>query len=265
MITGKIKFLEEDFATIANSATAVTDDGTNAELLLSENVETQWVSLIDSDDVAVTITINFPATRIDRILLVNHNIREMDIIGSIANVKDGDNRDISTTGIINSRTTSYFSFSEVLLTSLTFVLRGTITPNQLKRIGRIILTKEIGTLEGYPIMSGFLFSDNAASYKAKAGRELISKQLRTLSRFRLSFKNYTKINDIALMHRIHRRQTPLLIWPCGGKEDNFRFLQEGIRLQDIYRMQSKGNMRSKLKAGNYTGLLDVQITFVEAV
>ena len=244
----------------------MSNDGSDGNAIISENTETRWTSLVRDDAQEVTIVLTMPPSRINRIILLDHNLRSFSISGNYVNLTDIGNNSIPSIEITNNTSkTNYFAFDEVLITSITLTFGATISPGELKTAKRIILCKEFGTLEGWPVISALSFSDNARTFKSKAGEQLISKQRRTLEKLSLHFKDYAKPKDIELMHELHRTDFPILIWPCGGKDSNFRFLQEGIRLQDIYKVKSKGKIGPKLKNGSYHSLLDSRISFHEVI
>lgn len=263
MINGHIKFFEKNLASVQEGASANASDGTEADRLIAENNETFWQSLGRAGE--VTIEINLPPARANRIILLDHNLANFSISGEFTNLTDIKNEELSSIDIqANREKTSYFAFDQERLTSLTLNLGNTINPGEFKRIGRLILCNEFTTLEGWPEMR-ISFNDNARKFKSKAGELQVSKQRRTMERLSLAFKNYTKLADIEAVQELHRLDDSVLIWPCGGREDFFRFQQEGFRLQDIYKVKSMGQLPIMLDKGSYSSLLDTRITFYEVI
>ena len=263
MITGRVKILERNLASVQEGARATASDGTDGNNLIAENNETVWQSLARTG--TVEITINLPPTRANRIILLDHNLSSFAVSGTFNNLTNIANAPMGAIDLVqNTRQTSYFAFDQINVTSITLTLRDTISPGEFKRIGRFILCQEFGTFEGWPVISPS-FNDNARRFKSKAGEILISKQRRTLDKISLIFKNYTKLNDIDLIQRLHRYDQPVLIWPSGGREEQFRFAQEGFRNKDLYKVKSMGSLPIRLDKGSYSSLLDSRISFSEVI
>ena len=261
MITGRVKFFEENQISINTGARAVDGDGNSINELLSESNETRWTGTTARPLISIIIN---KAFRANRIIVIDSN-------ADAILINDFRTR-LTLRGPVRGEgikyNTDYFDFDEQEFSKGDVIgiqfSDGTVDKKPAT-IKKIIMTTEIGTLEGYPVISRLQFSDNARVFKSKAGQRLISKQQRTLENLTLSFKNYVNPNDIELMHQLHRREDPLLIWPSGGKESQFRYLQEGIRNQDIYRVQSAGQIGMRLKDGSYYSVMDSRITFHESI
>ena len=261
MITGKIKFFEENQISINTGARAVDGDGNPANELLSDSNETRWTGTTTRPLISIIINKAFRANRIIVIdsnadaLLINDFRGRLTLRGPVR-------------GEGTKYNTDYFDFDEQEFQEGDVIgiqfSDGTVDQKPAT-IKKIIMTTEIGTLEGWPQISSLRFSDNAKVFKSKSGQRLISKQQRTLENLTLSFKNYTKQNDIELVHTLHRREDPLLIWPSGGREEQFRYIQEGLRNQDIYRVQSSGRVDVRLNKGSYSSLMDSSLTFHESI
>ena len=265
MISGRIKIFKLSPLSLTEGAEVTTSDGSNGDFLLSKNNETQYNS-INQDDSDVTINITFPPSVINRILLLDHNLKSFSFAQSFTNITDIKNKPLATIVETNNQSrVSYFAFDKKEISSLTLTIGKTNPAMEVKKIGRLIICEEIGTFTGYPEIKGISFSNNARNVKSKGGGTFVTKQKRTMSNLPLAFKNYFQIEDIALIQDLHQRQQSFLIWPCGGVEDNFRFLVEGYRLQDIYKVQTKGDIRIMYKDGSYAGLISASLKLIESI
>lgn len=247
----------------ATASSSIADDDPTAILNLdSQNV---WIS---PQTGAVTITVNFPSKDVNRIILTGTNLKSFQISGSFTNVTDKTNSLLSDGPIDmtnNDQENLYFAFDDINLTQITIQIRETFQPNDHPRIDDLILTKEIGTFEGFPEIANITVSANAKTFKSKAGGAFIAKQQRTIDNINLNFKNYTKEEDIQLVQSLYRNPDSFLIWPSGGKQENFRFDLEGLRFADIYHVQTTGKFAIRQTKGSYSGLIDARISFTEAV
>ena len=158
----------------------------------------------------------------------------------------------------------YFYFDPIRLSNIEIIPNFQRNTKDFE-LTKVILTNEIGTFEGFPNIGGMAFSNNAITYKSKAGGRLTTKQNRTLDKISLNCRNYNKPNDIRLLHTLHNSQDSFYLWPCGGNEKQFRFLQEGYRLQDFYHVQTSGGLSVRYNAGNYRSVMDAKLSFSQVI
>lgn len=271
MITDRMKFFERSLTrfTLGVGASATSGEA-SARNVLTENRLTNWESFGSDDTREETITITFPSpVRANRLLLINHNLREFSIslsastpITSFSNIRKQTVNSISETN--NLLDTGYWSFDEAAVTSITIRGRRTIVPNAQKFIFQVVLTTELFTFSGWPEILKFPFSNNETKVKTKGGRFFINKQERVLEPLKMNFRGYTYIEDVNFVSTLFDRDNPFLFWPSGGYQQ-FRYPVEGWRLRDIYTMQTIGKYSSGLARGSYSGLINTQITLAESI
>ena len=127
---------------------AVDSNTTLAENLFNRNKLEQYVSVGFGDDLTTTsITISFSSTQtVDRIGLVNHNIKEYDIFynGATANTFAFTTTASTNTSQFssNSETSQYFRTTPVAVTSVTLDLKATIEADNEKAIGLLFLSEK---------------------------------------------------------------------------------------------------------------------------
>ena len=229
-------------------------------------------------DNAGKLVFNFPSVLIDSIIIVNYynsgfedrglrnNGSNIQLKNLLINGERVGNIHINSVNNNNEvKNTVYISFDPVMLDEVQIVPFLDIKNNYKINIGQILFCKEIGTFAGYPEIGQLSFNNNSRSYKSKAGGTFITKQNLTLDSLSLNFKNYNNVEDIELIHKLHEYQNSFYLWLCGGDESQFRFLQEGFRLQDIYHVQTNKSLKIRYKSGMYKSVIDAKISFVEAV
>lgn len=267
MIRGRVKFLEPQFADLSLGATAMWTNapiGSNADAseLLSLAANTFWEGTTSDE----TIRIEFPMASVDTVMIVGHTANSVSIeFGATGNQMgtDLDNTSRSSASIPTptGRDFTYFKLpAAVAIDHLIVSFVGT----EQKIVESVIASREIDTLDGYPEIKKFSFSQNEQRTRAKDGRYYINKQDRRLKDLRLRFKNYVKDSDQQLISTLFDRNTPFLVWPSGGYTD-FRFSIDGFGLGDIYKMQTMGDFNTGLSMGSYNGLMQFDVRMVESV
>ena len=244
------------------------------------------------------IRIDFPSAIISRIILIGKDFNQFEIRGNnrtaiFKNFRQTDNAysydflkgekkfyyspasywkhsagiapfNGAVTILSDKSSVGYFYFDPIRLSNIEII------PNFRKNtkdfeLTKVLLTNEIGTFAGYPEIGQLSFDDNSRIYKSKAGGSFITKQNRTLDALSLNLKNYNKVEDIELLHKLQQSQDSFYVWLCGGDESQFRFLQEGFRLEDIYHVQTNKSLKVRYKSGMYKGVIDAKISFTEVL
>lgn len=285
MITGAMKFFKRQVVRADNNYQATATHGVgHYPALIDEDYRTtgfiESISSQNQDSINVNITylagVEIPE-KISRIILLDHNLKKFRFWGFNASPLVGtdidnapfqsqilganSNNAVEVSG--NDKTISYFEFPETTFRKhFTIQAFETIVPGELRKIGKVILTNEIGTLIGYPEPGQMSFNPNSRTFKSKAGGAFITKQKETLS-LGLNFRNYTYEDDIELMHKLNVMDEDFLMWPCGGREENFRYPMKGFRVNDIYKVNTTRPIRTQYLRGSYAGLINATMDFQE--
>jgi hypothetical protein len=250
-ITGGIKFFETSKCLNVNGATASASSGdAAANYALDRNPYTLWYTNGSNDLTTETFTITLTAAAsFNRIFLLSHNFKQYTLKYKLAGVwtdftnvrgMDGLKATISETTF--SDTSSYYEFDLVSATEIQMTVTKTQTANQEKELAQIVLTKEIGTLAGFPVIKEVVVDRNSKVKRTLSGRYSIQKADETAN-FSINFKGYPSAVaynvDIDLMMTLHDLDDPFLVWLCGGKRGTtyFNYTLRGFRLQDLYQMQ----------------------------
>ena len=257
-----IKFFNQSFLSFDQSLlsgggiSVTTSDGSNPGPLLTEG-RSAWQALGLG---AVEIDILLPRATVDNFILRNHNLSNYTVEFRLAGTVVSTISKEKSTDLLDR-----FFFPKIVVDeikiSITQVRNPTIDRAQ---IGQIIPTLLIASLVGYPEISDIIFSPNPQTIKAKGQGILVTKQVYILRSLSLKFKSYIHPQDIRVIENLYKNPNPFLIWPCGGDENQFRYLYEGIRLVDIYKVQTVGDLRKRTST-NYRGLIDAVAKFSEHI
>jgi hypothetical protein len=253
MITGGVKFFDQNFVLSAFGGTIVDTLGTSlttAASAIDKNRQT-YLRTVGSTDLTVeTFTLTFPSATFNRIILVDHNWKQYTVkywngasfvnFTSVVGLDGSLGSGISETVFADN--SSYYEVASVTTTQIQITVTKTQTVDAQKYIGQIMATLELGTLQGFPKVSGSTIGRSIRQMEMLSGR---AKMVKGLERFSiaLDFSEYatatTYTPDLDLMYTLADRDTPFVIWPCGGRRGRnyYRYAPRGMRLQDIYLVQ----------------------------
>lgn len=272
-ISGGIKFFKQSKCLFVKDASATaTSNNSVAKNLLTSNRFVRWVSSGSNDTTTETITITMPSATIDRLFLVDINLKEFtvkyDVSGTATNFSNitglsGSKSTISETGY--SKDTAYYEFDAVTTTKIYITATKTQVANEEKSIERVYVTEELGTFEGYPQVSKEELVSNINKTKVLSGNLNVQKRLEVFQ-CSLSFKNYPAIqNDYDILLSLNRRVDSFLIWLCGGKDgNNFSIDRENWKLKNIYNVQVISSLPIKWNKGIYIAGFNGKIKLQQA-
>lgn len=270
-LTGGISFFEKNKALYEDGATLVASSNTaDQNLPLGTNKYFIWESSGSDDVTTETLTITLPeSVSMSRIFLVGHNFDTFQIqygasldFSNVVGLDGYSGALISETGF--TRDTAYYEFNAVTTDTIIITADTTQTANAEKQINQIIVTNEIGTLTGYPVITNPNFDRDTRSEKATSGRLHLEKGYENAS-FGLNLNAYPVQADINILEGLHDRNEPFLVWLNGGKPANFTYTQRGFRVGDIYNMQTTGRLRTGYYKNIYPAGVEQNYNFEEVV
>lgn len=280
-ITGGIKFFDISQNLFEDGTTATATSGEFAiSRALDRNPITKWRSVGSSDSSTETITVTFPdSVPIDRILLVDHNFKQFQVKYDLSGVYTDFTNVVGIDGALGggiSETnfaddTAYYEFDSVTTPSIQITIDTTQSVDAEKFISQIISTTEIGTLQGFPLVTGITPTRNQRNRQVLSGRTIVQKSEETIS-FNLDFSNYAVSNsiyhaDLDLAMTLFDREDNFLVWLCGGRRGSnyFKYTLRGFRLKDIYQMQTVNDYELSYRDNVYVNPVSLAINLEEAV
>lgn len=283
MITGGVKFFDVNVAWLVNGATIVDTLGTGSSVvqyLLGKSRYTYWSTVGSNDSTVETLTLTFPSYSVTRILVVGHNWKQFTCkywngasfvdFTSVVGIDGALGSGISETTFHDN--TAYYEVAPVTTTQVQFTISKTQTVDAEKTATFLIVTSELGTLQGFPGISPAAVTRNARVMTMPSGKKKVIKAPETYDCI-LDFSPYaassTYAPDLNLMYQLHDRDTPFLMWPCGGRRGStyFKYTLRQLRLQDIFVAQLVTDLTGTYSESNiYTGPVDLsQLEFAEHV
>lgn len=246
-INGNIKFFSDNKI---NEDCSITCTSANTVFLpyLYDNKRTTRLTSISSNDATPevwTITFN-GAISFDRIFIDNHNIKS----GTLQYWNGSTYVDFSSAiaWSANSSSTNYYEFNSVTTTSIRLTMNTTITTNDEKRVGSLLVLTEIGTLQDNPVSMPINFIDRKSESENVEGGSILTLFGRKFyTEMELSDAGAT---DMSLILTLKDYATPFYVFPCGGTAQ----LEVGFRLQDIYLVNFVGDLDDITLNGDVYGL-----------
>lgn len=275
MITGGIKFFNENSVNTENgSSVSVSTGDSSSDFLLDINAFTFWRSVGSDDLTTETITITMPSSQeIDRIFLIDHNFKnyniKYDVSGTptdFTNVLSINSEELANIDITDyDKNSSYYEFDAVTTNKIYIEIDTTQTVDAEKYISQVVITTEIGTLEGYPEIK-VNKSKNAKKKKSMTGRVFNQKSIETVN-INLGFRTYPSRlqSDIDTIMSLFDLEEPFLTWLCGGREgsDYFNYTLRGFRLKDLIKTTITNDFKDSYSKNIYTGLVNLTVKLDE--
>ncbi len=273
-ITGHPKFfyksgcLEKDGATISASS-----GDASAAYAIDQNPETVWRSVGSTDLTTEEIILTFEEQEISRLALLGTNLKDFNVMYDLLGVwthfasvigLDGSKSNVTETAFVDSA--AYYEFTPVTTTSIRIRALKTQTANLEKYISQIIVTREIGTLLGFPMVRSVELNRNSRVKKTLSGFFSVQKSIEVPT-FDMDFRNYparsTYSPDFDLIMTLQDLEDPFLVWLCGGKRGTafFKYTLRGYRLQDMYQMAVSKPLKLNYTDNIYSNTLNAKVEF----
>lgn len=251
-----------------NIALSVTDTGAisdGAEVLdfvRNRNNTSAWLTTGSADINNTTINVDMADSLfIDNIILVGHNFKSFTL-----QYDDGGWQDFSTpiNETTNTDGTTGFEFDEVMTSRLRLIITGTQTPDEDKILKQLIVVKSLRHLEAFPEIQKPSHSRNRSTAKMLSGKSNLVSQVGGF-KVSLKVKYWKSPEDLEAIEKIYTNRLPVLVWLCGGDEDQFSSKRIGYRKEDLYLMRPTNDYIPEWNSYVYSTGLNLTINLVEVV
>jgi len=292
MISGGIKFYEENEASIKKEATATaTTNPEYAEYMLTDDLTTRWESGPSDDATVETIEVRFQTVvSINRLFLIEHNFKSVLIEYDAAGMWqipthvigiNGDHRFFLKTALNQFLTddsgrylfcgpelypSTYCEFDTVVTSKIRLTVEKTQIPNSTKYLTRFVATNEIGTLQGYPAITNLMHTRQTHGLKTPSGKFNVNYGKKRCS-FDLEFAPCQNQDDLTLIETLFERNSAFMVWLCGGRTGEVYFPRKfsGFDLRDLYTMKIVSDLSAGYTGDIYLNGVNMTVSFVESV
>lgn len=221
----------------------------------------------------ITTGVTFPSTttmdidfgseyEIDTIMILLHNLRDY----SIQYFNGSSYVDFSPAINFTNRTNDNdaFTFTTVQTQKLRILITSVNGISDDNIIRQLIVTKSVGQLNAWPIISKATVSRNKKVTKMLSGRVNITDTMESVQ-FNLSVSSLKDNDDLTLLESLYDRVEGFLVWPCAGDESQFSSVRKMYRFEDIFLMKTTDEWNPDFYKGLYKSGLKIDISLKEVI
>jgi hypothetical protein len=269
MTAATIKVFDSNYIDLLNPNTTITITDTVADnngqaivnFMRNRNSDTAWITTNSTDAANTEVLVDMGDSQtVEDILIINHNLKSYEVFyydGAAYN-------SLYTTSSDIGNTTHLTNFGTIETSKIKIIIAGTQVANADKYIGRLIITKEIGTFSGYPQIKSPTHGTNKSKTVLLSGISNIVESTGSFS-CTLNFENFYDPSDIALIESIYQARRGLNFWFCGGDESQFLSSIKGYRKKDVYLMRPTDDYSPELYKSLYKGPIKLDMKLTEVV
>lgn len=264
-----IKIFDENYIDLLNTSVTITitdSVATNtgqsvANYMRNRSINSAWITTDSTDAANTQIDIDMGDEKdVEDILIVEHNLKSY-----VISYWNGASYTDLFTATNDTETTSHITgFGTISTNKIRVIINGTKTTDDDKYISRLLITKEFGTFNGYPQIKDPTHTTNKTKTTLLSGVSSIVESTGSF-KVKLSFDNFTNVEDLQLIEGIYRLRRGLNYWLCGGNEDQFRAALAGYRRSDIYLMRPEDDYSPEWYKSIYSGPIKLQMSLIEVV
>jgi len=227
--------------------------------------DSAWITTGSTDAANTTIVVDFvDEVAMTDILIIDHNLGDYTI-----QYWDGANyQDFSTTiaEVSNTETTNHHNFASVSSSKIQIIITGAQVADADKYIKQLIVTRKIvtGQLTGWPTIKKPVVSTSKKASKMLSGKINLIESIESFS-VNLDVKNWNIDADLNIIEDIYFRHQGILIWLCGGDEDQFSTNRIGYKKENIFLVRPVNEWTPELYKGVYSTGVKVSLKLVESV
>jgi len=256
----KIDYQNENI-TITVTDSVATDNGQAiVDYIRNRNNNSSWVTTESTDAAGTYLEIDMADTEaIDTIILVGHNFKNFTIYywngGSYTAIQAYTNSIAYTTQC---------TFTEVQTSKIKILISSCQTTDDDKFLKQLIVTKLVRQLAAYPEISKPTHETYRSIGKMLSGKSNFVSQIGGFS-VDLKLGYWNNDDDLLCLEKLFFNRLPMLLWLCGGDEDQFKFKRVGYRLEDLYLVRPSNDYVPQWFSNVYSTGLDISIKLVESV
>lgn len=222
-----------------------------------------WLTTGSTDAANTTLEVDWGSNKeLNSIMLVLHNFKAFTVKywGGVS--WDDFSTPIAET--TNTAETNGYEFTTVITNKIQIIITGTQVVDADKVLRQLIATDKIGQLDGWPIIKKPTASTNKTVSKSLSGKVYVSESVGAFS-CQLTVSNLKSDDDLTIIEEIYTRGEGVLVWLCGGDEDQFSSQRIGYRLEDLFFMRPIDEYTPEFYKGLYQTGIKFQMKLQEAI
>ena len=248
--------------TVADSVATSTGESFISYVRNRKN-SSAWITTGSSDAGTTTIDINMGSSfAIDTIMLIGNNWKSYTIT-----YFDGATYSAFPTAISETTNTAENNRHQFASTScqlIKIIINETQVADADKILKQLIITEELGQLDGWPMIKKPTHSTNKRRSKMLSGKTNLVESVGAFS-CELSVENWKSDSDLIIIENIYSSFDGVLVQLNGFDEDQFSSKRIGYRNQDCYLMKPSDSYTPEWASGLYTTGLKIKIKLEEVI
>lgn len=255
---------------ITSTDLVAEDNGQDTvNFLRNRKNDSAWMTTGSTDAALTTLVVDWMDGRdVDSIVLIRHNFKSYTIKYWDGNSWEDFSTpiDVTDSQMIGDDDTVVHDFDKLEIQRIQIVVRETKIPNHDKRLFQLLVTEKIGQgqLNGWPIIASPVVSANKKVTKMLSGKVSVTDSLGFFT-FTLKVDSWRDENDLSMVESVLFKRRGVLMWLCGGDEEQFSTKRIGYRKEDFYLVRPVTEYSPEWRQGFYWSGLGIDITFTEAI
>lgn len=264
-----IRFFRKSFIDTTHPGVQISasKSGDLGKLVRDRRNDTGWVANNATPLGTEFLTLNWVDVKtVTHVFLLNHNLAN-------GGIRVFDSNNPSTEEFIiftnNTETNGFFTltnsgpYNAVTVTFDDGLGNATIDGNDPK-ISQIVVTEQLGQLEGFPVINRPTLDRNLNIGTALSGKSVVTANTGGYS-FELQITVTSSENDTQLLQDLHLTNNGFLTLLNGGDEDQFNLNLLGYRTQDLLFTKITSDFSAQLFRGVYTLGQEIRVKFAEVI
>jgi hypothetical protein len=262
-MAGQIVFFEKNFVDISNDAASASASEASSLAYLVQNRSnlTRWVTTGSADSSNTTFTMDIGDLKtVSDILLLQHNFKAFTVEYWDGSSYQSFSPAISET--TNTAESNHYEVTPVVTSRIKITITGTMVADDDKYLTQLIVTRQLGQLNGWPIIKNPVFNRNRKSTSMLSGKKAVSLAVGGFS-MELSVSCWRDSDDLDLIESLYARSEGFLVWPGGGVESQFSSVRKGYRMEDLFLMRPMNDYEPEFYRGLYSSGLSINMKLAE--
>lgn len=259
----KVDLVSPNIDITVTDSTALSTGDAIADRVRNRSNRSAWRTTGSTDAGTTTLTVSMgDALFIDRLVLVKHNFKSFTVKYWNGLIYQDFSTPINET--TNTLETNYYEFDNVAASKIQIIINGTQTADEDKYLYQLLVTEQEGQLDAWPEIKKPTHVRNVKKTTMLSGKTNL---LESVGRFscQLSVGYWKDEDDLVLVEKLYLGRRPMLVWLCGGDEDQFGSVRAGYRLEDFYLMRPTNDYIPEWVNYVYTTGLKLDIKLDEVV
>lgn len=248
--------------TITDAIASSTGD-TIIDFIRNRSNDSSWLTTGSTDAANTELLVDIgDNSTISDIILMQHNWASYTVQYWTGSAYADFTPAISETGTIVD--TTHHTFADVNTNRIKIIIGSTQTVDADKQLSQLVITKRFGSLAAWPTIKNPLVSLNKRKSRMLSGKTFVTE---TTGYFAcdLEVKILKSDADLTIVENIFMNRQGLLLWLCGGDQDQFSSIRMGYRLKDLYLVRPTNEWKPEWYKGLYTSGMKINIKLEESI